>query len=109
MVKNRKTNKSLQEKMGEIKMLLPVLYCVIFFILPTLGMISLARQKNGKSKEINHSEGSIQDKGIHRDRQSKQPVLSTGRVLAYQLIESHNKVPLGSQKRKGKALLRAGP
>lgn len=92
-------------------MLLPILYCTMFFALPLIGMIVLALQKmrrgaNGEAYLEEIYEESRENK-IHI--RTIFPKLKSNKIIDYQFIESQIHEPLHFRKHKGRAPCRAGP
>lgn len=93
-------------------MLLPMLYCISFFVLPAIGMIVLAVKKarlQGEGEdELLRRENTNRRAKVHSQKNSI-PRFANSRIIEYQLMESQIHESLHFKHHKQRAPCRAGP
>lgn len=92
-------------------MLLPMLYCISFFVLPAIGMIALAvKRARLQSEEGDYllKEKNNMKRQVH-NKKNGVPKFANSRIMDYQLIESQIHESLHFKHHKQRAPCRAGP
>lgn len=89
---------------GGMIMLLQMMFCVVFFGLPLLGMVAGVIKRVAK----NLAAGEYIEERAYKESRVKQfvPVLENPKIVYYQLVESRVHKPM---RLKGKYQCRAGP
>lgn len=88
--------------------LVELLFCVVFFVLPVLGMFAAVIRrvvKEGRLLNKEHEEV----KRIRAKRAFRPPVFECPRIMEYQLVESQIQIPLHLTRIKERTHQRAGP
>lgn len=88
--------------------LVELLFCLVFFVLPVVGMFAAVIRrvvKEGRLLDKEHEEVErIRAKGVFRP-----PIFASRRIMEYQLIESQIHIPLQLTRIKERTHQRAGP
>lgn len=91
-----------------------LLFCAVFLVLPTIGMMRmvikklLVRQGITEAEEVKNRRDESLGAKSHK-QQLAHKVFSNHKVMDYQLIESKEQVPLQFTKQKKRTHPRAGP
>lgn len=87
-----------------------LLFCLIFFAVPVVGMVGLLIGKliQGQIKKSGQDQKE-RLQFIRRRKHSVVPVFASQKVMEYQMIDSQVHIPLQFTKLKERAQQRAGP